>query len=1009
MKDIAAQFKKPDSQYRGKPFWAWNGKMSEEEVRSQLQMMKKMGLGGAFMHSRVGLDTPYMSEEWMKVIKAGVDECRKLDMEAWLYDEDRWPSGAAGGLVTSNRKYSMRCLNVILTTSSKYVAQKGDLAVFSINIKKDKLISYNRLKGKSCKGIKGKIAVFRSIVHESHSWFNGQTYLDTMNREAVAEFIKVTHEAYKETIGGEFGKLVPGIFTDEPNYNHSLGRPECGRKTLPWTDKLPAIFRKRYRYDILDCLPELFFDLEKPGLSKVLWSYRDCVTHLFVSSFAEQIGAWCEKNKLLFTGHVLEEEPLRGQARVSGSAMRFYEYMQAPGIDILTDSRMEFDTVKQCSSVLHQTGRKWLLSETNGCTGWDFSLEGHKWVSDWQAALGVNLRCQHLYWYTMLGEAKRDYPASIGHQSPWWESYSLVEDYFARINLLLTQGKSVQKILVIHPQESVWCCEGKQKEAELLVDSFHKLRDSLLSSHLDFDYGDEEMLSRLGKVTKDPGLKLGKAVYDVVIVPELLTMRSSTVKILKNFMQRGGKVIFAGKIAGCVDAELSPAVEDISLMSGAVKVKGSGRALVSKLEDYRTVSIADSAGIEIKDALYQMRRCKDKTILFVCNKSRTKEYKSVIIKIAGKAAEEWDLLTGSRFAADASTAGKSLKIDSSLPASGSRMFIVYDNKIKLPSKLKTQKTVSRQSIKQKLWTIQRNEPNVMVLDYAEWKLGSDRWQKKEEILKIDHACRDRLGIARRGGKMVQPWAADKKNLKSVPLQLRYKVDVKTPPAGPVSLGIEQPGAFKIILNGEKIYNKEDSGWWCDKSLRKININPSLFIKGENVLLLQHAFSAKSKLESLFLLGEFGVSVKGGESFMAALPQQLKVGSWVKQGLPFYSGSVTYLTSVRKKIKKNQKLFLKLPGWKGSCVRIFIDGRMAGTLGWQPHEVDLTPFINSDTFDLGIEIISHRRNSHGPLHHAEPYPDWTGPDQFVTTGIKWDDRYMLVPVGLTANPVLSVRT
>ena len=33
-------------------------------------------------------------------------------MEAWLYDEDRWPSGPAGGLVTKNPSYRFRFLRM---------------------------------------------------------------------------------------------------------------------------------------------------------------------------------------------------------------------------------------------------------------------------------------------------------------------------------------------------------------------------------------------------------------------------------------------------------------------------------------------------------------------------------------------------------------------------------------------------------------------------------------------------------------------------------------------------------------------------------------------------------------------------------------------------------------------------------------------------------------------------------------------------------------------------------
>ena len=84
--EVISDFKEPASQFRGAPFWAWNGKLDPEELRRQIRHMYNMGLGGFFMHSRVGLDTPYLSGEWMDCIDACADEADKLGMRAWLYD-----------------------------------------------------------------------------------------------------------------------------------------------------------------------------------------------------------------------------------------------------------------------------------------------------------------------------------------------------------------------------------------------------------------------------------------------------------------------------------------------------------------------------------------------------------------------------------------------------------------------------------------------------------------------------------------------------------------------------------------------------------------------------------------------------------------------------------------------------------------------------------------------------------------------------------------------------------
>ena len=46
--------------------------------------------------------------------------------------------------------------------------------------------------------------------------FNDYAYVDLLNAEAVAAFLNSTHEVYADCTGEEFGRTVPGIFTDEP-------------------------------------------------------------------------------------------------------------------------------------------------------------------------------------------------------------------------------------------------------------------------------------------------------------------------------------------------------------------------------------------------------------------------------------------------------------------------------------------------------------------------------------------------------------------------------------------------------------------------------------------------------------------------------------------------------------------------------------------------------------------------------------------------------------------------
>src|SRR5690606_6060831 len=154
---------------------------------------------------------------------------------------------------------------------------------------------------------------------------------------------------------------------------------------------------------------------------------------------------------------------LESQTHATGEAMRSLRAFQIPGIDMLCDN-MELTTAKQAQSVAHQYGREGVLSELYGVTNWDFDFVGHKAQGDWQAALGVTVRVPHLAWVSMAGEAKRDYPASIFYQSPWFREYPLIEDHFARVNVAMTRGQPLVRVGVVHPIESYWLAYGPEEQ-----------------------------------------------------------------------------------------------------------------------------------------------------------------------------------------------------------------------------------------------------------------------------------------------------------------------------------------------------------------------------------------------------------------------------------------------------------------------------------------------------------------------------------------------------------------
>jgi len=347
--DLYKKFLNPGSDYRGKPFWSWNGELEQEELIRQVHVMKKMGFGGFFMHSRTGLATEYLGEEWFELINACADEAEKLGMEAWLYDEDRWPSGTVGGIVTKEPRYRMKFLYLEVVPAENFDWNEDIVAAFSCKL--DGVTCYECKQidknSNSCKD--SNILVFGIEEMEKSSFYNGYTYVDTLSREATDKFIELTHEEYKTRCGDRFGKSIKGIFTDEPHRENLLNNE--ARWRLPWTYKIFDNFKCKYGYDLIPHLPELFLQLEGEAVSQVKWHYVELLQEMFLENFAKPVNDWCEDNNLILTGHILHEDSLTAQTAVSGSVMRFYEYMGYPGIDILTEGNRCYWVAKQVLSV----------------------------------------------------------------------------------------------------------------------------------------------------------------------------------------------------------------------------------------------------------------------------------------------------------------------------------------------------------------------------------------------------------------------------------------------------------------------------------------------------------------------------------------------------------------------------------------------------------------------------------------------------------------------------------
>jgi hypothetical protein len=302
-----------------------------------------------------------------------------------------------------------------------------------------------------------------------------------------------------------------------------------------------------------------------------------------------------------------------------------------------------------------------------------------------------------------------------------------------------------------------------------------------------------------------------------------------------------------------------------------------------------------------------------------------------------------------------------------------------------------------------VWSVTMSEPNCVVLDRPRWRIEKGASGGPTEVLRADRAIRDALGIAHRGGGMKQPWVTGTTSGPGSDLELIYELEVEIVPRGEMFVAIERPDLYRVELNGHAIAS--DAGFYTDRSLRKLAVDPALVRKGTNVLRLTTRYGAAHPgLEIVYLLGTFGVRLENDTPVVAGAIEKLALGSVTTQGLPFYSGNLTYRATAPDAPKPDHRYFVRVPAYAGVAVRVLVDGVPAGVAAWAPHEVEITRLLKAGA-EIGIEILGHRRNSHGPHHHKLLHPHWTGPGEFVAQGEWWREGYGIVAMGLMERPVL----
>lgn len=492
-------------EYQGIPFWSWNNYLDRDELIKQIEDMNDSGIGGFIIHARTGLKDEYLGEKWFACVEACLKRAKELNMQAWIYDENGWPSGFVGGKLLEVERFRARFL--------EYSVGEYDAEAFAVFVE-DTEKGFVRVKQK----LAGKRKYHNIYLRISPA------NTDILNPEVTDAFIKETHEKYYARFAERFGKELVGFFTDEPQYY---------RWATPYTHCIEPEFDKLGQ-DVRDGLIWLFVQDERGYAFRT--SYYQTLNRLYTENFYKKIYEWCNTHGCQLTGHSIEEGSLIGQMLGGAGVMPSYEYEHMPAVDWLGRTCGTELSPKQAGSVASQLSKRFVLSEMFACSGYDATSKELKSIAEFQYFHGVSKTCHHLYPYSIANRGRIDHPPVFGKRFNWGDGFSVFNTYFNRLSYIVVNTEEDVDVAILHPMRDIYLeyLHNDYESIKEIEQAFDELLSEFRKRGITYHLIDEYILNRHGKI-EDDCLKVGNRRYNKILIPKRKQISVESYALLKEY------------------------------------------------------------------------------------------------------------------------------------------------------------------------------------------------------------------------------------------------------------------------------------------------------------------------------------------------------------------------------------------------------------------------------------------------------------------------------------------
>lgn len=572
-----------------RPLQIVHGIPAAQATPAAMAVLQEIGFGG--MVCNVSFQDYLVSEEnWATLVRA-VEAARAAGLVVWIYDEDGYPSGAAGGLVLKeNPAYDSQVL----------VYDASQPEPFAVRA------AYEH-------------------THASNNFYAARRCPNLIDRAAMRCFIEKTHQAYREKLGPEFG-AVRAFFTDEPSLMAvNLGPlPENIRKNVkvidpvdetvkplpmvPWCEDLAQEYQRRYGEDLLAVRGSLFAGQEERD-RQVRRQYWGLIADLIAERYFGQIQEWCRGQGVASSGHCLREENPICHVGLYGNELKALGRLDIPGLDVLSSEPSEvlgsmwLTASLPASAALWNGGRK-VMTEVSDFSqrmgsNQTASLEKMQATAAWQAAFGVT---EFTSYYLTSAMDQIVYMIDIGSTIPFdKDKYQSYCRYVGRLNAVLREARPDPKVLLYYPIYDLWAeylpvaeplgSASQSPRAQHLEHSFMQLGQQLVRLQAPFVLTDHEILATAQ--VREGRLRIGGHGFEALMLPAEVELPEGVEGLVERFAAAGGYVYRAGQPGAALDTQRLAAIQGSGRLAPACDTIVAGRFVREGREILLLVNVTD--------------------------------------------------------------------------------------------------------------------------------------------------------------------------------------------------------------------------------------------------------------------------------------------------------------------------------------------------------------------------------------------------------------------------------